>query len=252
MIEITRKLGKLPKREDPRTLKLARYLVAEEITFLPTGADWTQLATQPWGTMANDRLGDCALAAPGHMVQAWTANAQGAEVTISDADIVKAYSAVGGYVPGKPSTDNGCNMLDVLRFWKSTGIGGRKIAAYVEFDPTDRVQVRAAHWLFGGAYLGFGLPLSAQSQAVWEVTTGPNAAFNSWGGHATASTTCDLQQCGLITWGYFQPYSYAFLAKYADEAYAVLSEDWMGSGSTSVQGFNLEMLRADLAKLAQL
>jgi len=252
MIEITRKLGKLPKREDPRTLQLTRYLVSEEIIFLPTGSDWTQLATDPWGMMKNDELGDCGIAAPGHMVQAWTANAKGAEVTISDEDIVKAYCDVGGYVIGRPETDQGCVMLDALNYWRRVGIGGHKIAAFVEFDPTDRVQVRAANWLFGGAYLGFMLPISARSQDVWEVTTGPDAEFGSWGGHACAGTTVDLEQCSLITWGYVQPYSYAFLAKYSDEAYAVLSEDWMGQDAKSVQGFDLGKLQTDLDKLGWL
>lgn len=121
------KLGKRAPRHDSRTLKMARY--STELAAPPPTCDLTSKVTN-LGVMVNDKLGDCTIAAIGHMVQAWTAEA-GDQVIIPDRAILGAYEAFCGYSPADPSTDQGGVELDVLNAWRKSGVGGHKIGAYM-------------------------------------------------------------------------------------------------------------------------
>ena len=160
------KLGKKPAHHDPRTLQMANYL---ELPAIPPAQDWTKKAASSWGMMLNDKLGDCTCAAVGHIIQAWTANAGPKEVVLPDQTILKTYEAVTGYKPSEPSTDRGAVELDVLKYWRKTGVGGYKIDAFVALEPRNHAHIQAAVDLFGGSYIGLALPLSAQTQKVWSV-----------------------------------------------------------------------------------
>ncbi len=122
---------------------------------------------EPWGMMANDRLGDCTCAGMGHFLQLVTANAQGSPVTLSDQDIILAYEAACGYNPGDPRTDQGGVEIDILNYWRTNGIGpaGHKITAFVAVNPLTHREVMQALALFGGLYTGVALPVSAVSSA---------------------------------------------------------------------------------------
>lgn len=246
------KLGKKPAVHDPRTLKLAKYLNYPQLPTPPARVDWTS-RLGPLGMMANDRLGDCTCAAMGHMVQVWTAEANEAPVVISDEDIVKAYEAACGYSPGDPSSDQGGNEQRVLSYWRNTGIGpaGHKITGFASVNPHDRLEVQTALALFGGIYLGVALPLSAQAQVgrIWSTMLGANAQPNSWGGHAVPGAQYDETGLTVITWGALQRMTWGFFQTYVDEAYAVVSEDWITRSGKAPSGFDLETLKSDLAKL---
>ena len=241
------KFGKLPARHDARTLMLARYLGV--LPAIPAACDWGKAAHAPWGMMANDVVGDCTCAAAGHATQAWTAN-HGTEVTIPDAAILAAYSAITGYTPSDPNSDQGAVELDVLKFWRSTGIGGRKIGAFAALEPKNKGHIRAALDLFGGLYIGLALPLSAQGQKVWSVPcagTHGKGAPGSWGGHAVAVVAYDAAGLTCITWGALQKMTWRFWETYTDESYAILSPDWVAPGKVAPSGLDLAALQADLA-----
>jgi hypothetical protein len=173
-------------------------------------------------------------------------------ITPTDSQVLKAYEDVGGYVPGDPSTDNGCFILDALNYWRKTGLGGHKIMAYVSVDPTNLDEVRDAIWLFGNLFIGVELPLSAQSQSAWTVADGGpfgDGSPGSWGGHAIPCVAYSDKSLTCVTWGQTLKMSYNFFRDYCDEAYAVLGPEWIGSGQISPGGFNLDQLQADLASL---
>ncbi|MDD5301491.1 MAG: hypothetical protein PHS14_00165 [Elusimicrobia bacterium] len=241
------KLGKAAPRLDPRTLRLAAYLPAE-LPEIPAAADYSRaVPSGAWGMLANDRLGDCTCAAAGHLIQQWTGSV-GSAVTPADADIVAAYSAITGYNPADPSTDRGAVELDVLNFWRAAGIAGHKIGAYAAVDPRDRAHVRAGAYLFGGLYLGVALPRSAQAQDTWDVAgDGPDAAPGSWGGHAVSVAAYDADGLYIVTWGALKRVTWAFWDRYVDEAYAVLSPDFLDGKGQTPAGFNLAQLQQDLA-----
>ena len=128
------KLGKLPRRHDPRTLKMARYL-APALPAPPARVDYTHGATD-WGMMLNDQLGDCTIAAVGHAIQAWTLNA-GSRVDVADSTVQLYYEKWDGYNPADPATDQGGVELDVLNNWRQQGFAGHGLDAYVSIDLQD-------------------------------------------------------------------------------------------------------------------
>jgi hypothetical protein len=239
------KLGRNPRRYDPRNLRMARYTTAE-LPPPPDSVDWTQDVSDI-GMLLNDVEGDCTCAGAGHMIQEWTAYA-GNECVPTDDQIQAVYEAVGGYVPGDPTTDNGCNMQDVLNYWRNTGIAGHKIAAYVSVDYTNLTEVKQAIALFGNVYLGVNLPVSVQGAASWELPEpdDPNGVPGSWGGHCITSPKYDADKITVWTWGKALDMSWDFLLKYGEEAWAVLSNDWTESSGLAPSQFDLATLQSDL------
>ena len=251
MTHLKFRLGKKPARHDPRTLCLAKYLKA--LPPAPVNIDWTQKMAFPCGMMLNDQLGDCTCAGIGHLRQLLTANAQTAELTMADADILNIYEQACGYNPGDPGTDLGGYLLDLLTFWKNTGVGldGNKIAAFASVNVLNQAEVMQALNLFGGLYTGVMLPVSAQQQVgdVWDVVATPDGAPNSWGGHCVAIGEGDANHLTCLTWGARQLLTWAFWNRYFDEAYAVVTQEWIEANGDSPSGFDLATLLADVALL---
>lgn len=246
------KLGKLAPRHDSRTLLMANYLTPA-LPDPPPAKNWALKASTNWGVMLNDSLGDCTIAAAGHAIQTWTANAGPKELTIPDNAVLYAYEKITGYTPSDPSTDQGAVEMDVLRFWKTNGIGGVKLAAFMATEPRNHQHVRQAIALFGGCYIGVALPISAQKQTVWSVPPGGPAGDGrrgSWGGHALWVVGYDVQGLTCVTWGRPQRLTWSFWDTYTDESYALLSDAWMNHVSGSApSGFNLAQLQSDLIAL---
>ncbi len=252
------KLGRNKSLPDAkrRELKLARYLKPGlELPVPPDSVDYTAKVTQPWGMDLNDSLGDCVLAAAAHCEMAWTANGTGLYVP-PDADVLSAYEAVGGYIPGDPSTDQGTDPLSALTYWRDTGISGHKIGAWVQPDPTKQNELMTGLDLFVCLYLGMQLP-----DAVLPTTDGPlpqwvvppgQESSPQWqpdpeNGHMVMA--CKYDQSGLyvVTWGQVVLMSWAFAALFCDEAYVILSPDVLNGSGIAPSGFDLATLRSDLA-----
>lgn len=243
------KLGKRPARHDSRTLKLANYVTSDLVA--PERIDWSAKLSD-LGMMLNDQYGCCTCSGAGHMIQAWTAN-NGNQKILSDDDILKAYRDVGHFVPGDPSTDNGAVEIDVLNYWRNTGIGGDKIFAYVALEPKNKEHIKLAVDLLGGCYLGVALPLSAQGQEVWSVPatglTGGNAP-GSWGGHAVCVVSYNPTGLVCISWGILITLTWEFFFACCDEAYGILSTDWAESDRVAPSGFKFDELQKDLNLIA--
>jgi hypothetical protein len=240
-----RMLGKLPVRTDVRTLTLARYVDSARLPSPPDAFDETT-GVDSWPMYANDRIGDCTTAAAAHMIEAWTAAGHGHAIMLSEGSVLDAFDNVRRTDPF--SGEEGAFELDVLRYWRKTGIGGHRIGAYARVTVYDQRLVQTAAWLFGGLYIGVQLPLSAQTQSVWDWTgslTGP-ARPGSWGGHAVDVVRYDRNGLTVVTWGRLQEVTWSFWARYCDEAYCVLSDDFLTKGKAP-NGFDLAALEADLA-----
>lgn len=246
------KLGKQAPKIDTRTLKLSNYL--RKLPPIPPEVSWiTKLkAAMPIPMYLNDQLGDCVIAAAGHMIQQWNFYA-GHPSQPSDADILKAYEDVGGYVPGDPSTDNGAVMLDCLKYWRKTGIGGHKIVAFAALDTSNIREMQAAIYLFGSLYVGIALPLSVQGTDDWTVATGgvytDKGEPGGWGGHCVNLPASSPITYTCETWGDSLKMSHNFLKDYLDEGYVVLSQEWLDANQMSPEHFDLTGLLADLHSL---
>jgi hypothetical protein len=241
-----RKLGRKAIKTDTRTLMLGDYLTPA-LPPPPPAADWTK-GIASWGMMMNDTLGDCTIAGRQHAIQVWSANL-GTEITLSDADTLMAYEQWCGYVDGDPSTDNGGVELDVLTDWKQKGgsLDDHSLLAFADPKPLNLTEIQQSIALFGGVYIGLSLPLTAQTQDVWDVAPkgGANAKPGSWGGHCVFVPKYDQNGFTCITWGQLKTMTVAFWKKYCDEAHTLLSQDWF-TAKGSPNGFNLDQLQADL------
>ena len=241
------KLGRKAIKTDTRTLQLADYLTPS-LPPPPPAKDWTAGVTS-WGMMLNNTLGDCTIAGVGHAVQVWTANT-GGMVTVPDPTVLSYYEKWDGYVPNQPNTDQGGVELDVLTNWQKQGFDGHTLLAFADPKPAKLVEVRQSIALFGGVYIGLSLPLTAQTQDVWDVVKGggANAKPGSWGGHCVFVAKYDGTSFTCITWGQLKTMTLAFWKKYVDESHALLGQNWINTKG-SPAGFDLAQLQADLAAI---
>ena len=241
------RLGKLPPKLDARTLRFGAYLTPG---LAPPPVDCLDYEKKVaiWGVMGNDTLGDCTCAAAGHLVQEWTANNAGM-VVVPDADIIAFYR---NFSPAP--TDDGANLLDVLNLWRQTGLPGHNIAAYAALETANTTEAKDAVNLFGGCYIGLALPNFAvpggygDPSVDWVVPQGGavgDAAPNSANGHCVPAIAYDDRNLWVVTWGVLKPMSWQFYTTYMDEAYAVLSNEWLTNGK-SPAGFDFAQLNTDL------
>ena len=238
------KLGRKAIKTDSRTLALADYMTSA-LPAPPPSADWTKGITS-WGMMLNDKLGDCTIAGAAHAVQVWSANV-GEMVTIDDDTVQNYYQQWDGYDPSNPHTDNGGVELDVLNDWQKQSFSGHTLAAFADPKPTNLDQVRQSIHLFGGVYIGLALPITAQTQDVWDVVRlgGAKAKPQSWGGHCVFVPKYDEKSFTCITWGELKTMTVAFWTKYCDEAHTLFGLNWM-SDKGSPAGFDQAQLMTDL------
>lgn len=238
------KLGKLPHREDARTLKLSHYV--KVIPPFPDFRNWGT-ASDEWGMMLNDELGCCTVAGAGHMMMEanlWSKS----PYTLDDAEIKKAYADVSGW-KGTPETDNGAVMLDVLNYWRKNGIGGHKIRAFVQIEPSNTALMRFAIDAFGAVYSGVDLCVDAQDQSVWNVLGGGKGGKHepgSWGGHCVPLIGYDTAAFNCITWGAPLWMTEEWWRTYGTEAWAVITEDWVTENRKSPGNVSLNDLLNDL------
>jgi hypothetical protein len=248
------KFGKLPKRADHRTLQLIDYTAA--LTPPPSVENGSKVKG-PWEMLGNDTVGDCTCAGAGHAEMTWEAVGQGEQLRLTTAEILAAYSAITGYVPGEPSTDKGADLLTVLNYWRQTGVAGQKIGAFAEVAPHDIANVKLSIDLFGVAYVGVQLPNAVLPEdgkikpftikRHWfERNTWPNPQ----NGHCIVYVGYDDNGPTCVTWGQTNPVSWGFHTSYCDELYAIISPDLLAAGKTP-QGLDLSQLQTDLKAIAQ-
>lgn len=254
------KLGKRVHRFDRRTLQLKKYIKA--VTPPPATMGYIDRVTE-WPMMLNDAIGDCTIAAAGHMIEQWTTYATTPAIP-GDPAILQAYEAVSGYNPNDPNSDAGAVVLDVLNYWRQHGIGGHQIVAYASINVKDPKEFQQAVALFGNVYIGVGLPITAQDPRtdengipIWEVQkAGPIGAGQpwTWGGHAVPGVgyRTNAQPNGgmrVVSWGQLYDVTWNFLRAYCDEAYAIVTEDWIKQNGQSPSGFDLATLLKDLVAI---
>jgi hypothetical protein len=249
------KLGKLPVRHDPRTLQFGAYL-KQGLAPPPAAKSWaTKIPNDGWGMMDNDTQGDCTCAAAGHMIMEWTANT-GKEVVVPDSDVLALYNH---FAHGNP--DAGANMLDVLKYWRKQGLDKHKIIAFAALELKNQVQAMDAVNLFGANYIGVALPDFAVPAGKdpltipWVVPPKGavgDAAPNQQNGHCIPAVAYDQRNLYVVTWGQLKSMSWQFYAAYAEEAFAVLSRDWINKqlGGKAPSGFDLATLQKDLQEVA--
>lgn len=233
-------------------LKLGDYLHAE--------AAPPQSVSRPhpgfdWGMLANDRLGDCVIAMMLHSIEDFHLDAGTPVPQFVDADAVKMYSAITGYNPDDPSTDQGTDESQAMSYWEKPGLsvqGSHTIAGTVSVDLKDLNECRIAISEFVALQVGIALPLSAQGQNAWTIVgdgkTG-NSAPGSWGGHGIPYREYNPSQFTCVTWGAEMVLDVNFHLAYAQEAHVVVSQEMLSKTGTGPSGVAWGDLVSDLKKL---
>jgi len=243
-------LGKHPPVVDNRTLRFGDYLTPA-LSAPPPSINYGD-KVDSWPMYYNDKYGDCTCAAAGHMIQNWSANAS-TEVTPPPPQVLTFYEH---FVGTPPPADAGCDMLSVLKYWRSAGLDHHNIKAFASIKLTDQTEAQNSVYLFGSMYIGVALPnFAVQGDMLtvpWVVPAGGpvgDAAPNPNNGHCIPAVAYDADNLYVVTWGEIKSMSWPFYNAYADESYAVLSEDFIEKVGTDPAGFNLAALEKDLQKI---
>jgi len=218
-------------------LKLRNYLRAGLPAAPPTSDYTPKAASIVADIMGNDAHGDCIYAAGYHTVGVETANA-GTPFHATLAQVLADYSAVTGFKPNDPNTDNGGLIQDALNYWLSHGFAnGTKILGYLSVDATNVAEVQACCYLFENLVLGMALPdawitpFPSGSGFTWDVAGTPDTN----NGHCIAAFGHDAHGVKIATWGLLGTLTYAALAKYAvasgsGELWVILTPDQLAKG----------------------
>jgi hypothetical protein len=251
------KFGRQPRSYDRR---IPRYSdLREKMTAPPTpplSVNYAAVLPPQLGMYGNDVLGDCTCAAVYHAIQTWTANANPPIDSEPQQDAVLLYEQACGYVPGHPNTDQGGNEQTVLKYWVNTGAPAGpsgvledKLAAFVEVNPANLVNVKQAIFECGTLYIGFNVPayLDPSNTAVWDLV--PNAQIVA--GHAVVLIGYDAVGPWCITWGRVQKMTWAFFSYFTDEAYALADGMWIEKTGQSPCGLSLADLEALMVAISE-
>lgn len=233
--------GKKPAQPARPQLKAARFLDTAQLPDPPATVD--NLSRVPsWPMYGNGDWGCCVLAEIGHQEQQISLYGQGAEVRVTDADVLGGYAAVTGFdinagPPGNNPTDNGTYLQDAMSWWRTAGMAGHRIVAYASIDPGNTRLIRQCIHLFGAVSIGFNFPASAMDQfnagRPWDVVAGSPLE----GGHCVMAGAYGADWWDTITWARRQRMTARFWTKYTDEVWLIL-DDEMADRLTGLTGFS--------------
>jgi hypothetical protein len=248
------KLGKTKARPGAMSLKLSDYLKKSVILpSVPKTFGHEGLVPASWGMLGNDNYGDCVWAGAAHETMMWNAEA-GVKVAFTDTSVLSDYTAVTGFNPKKPNTDQGTDMVVAASYRRKTGVldaAGKRhaVAAYLAIKPGDLNEHLIAAYLFGAVGIGIQFPNTAMDQfnagKPWDVV----AKSKIEGAHyiPLVARRTNLE---VVTWGKLQQMTTAFFQKYNDESVAYVSLESL-KNNKSPEGFDAAQLQADLAEVTK-
>lgn len=253
---LERRLGKKPAIFDTRTPRLATTL-STHLPDPPLACDHgSRFVTWPlWrnGDQLGNQgqtipgLGDCTAVSVASAIRVLSAGGAG-EIELTDDQVVGIYQA-NGYDPARPATDQGAAELDVLNRWCQVGYQtGRQtpdvLTGYGSVNPKAADGVRRAIAMLGGLYIGLGLPdYAVTADADW---VSPKQPFQIAGGHAVFVHGYDTDWLYLNTWGERKRMDWGFFDAFCDEAYGLLSREWLDIHGTSPMRESFDLVAAEL------
>jgi hypothetical protein len=210
-----------------------------------------------WGMLANDRLGDCVIAMMLHSIEDFHLDASTPVPAFTDQDAISIYSAITGYNPDDPNSDQGTNERTAMLYWEQHGLHTsdalpHQIVATVAVDASDLNECRIAIDEFVDLQIGIALPLTAQGQTEWTVVgngkTG-HSAPGSWGGHGIPYREYDADTFKCVTWGQELLLTVPFHQAYAQEAHVVVTREMLNKQGIGPSGVAWDDLIADIKAL---
>ena len=234
----TVKMGRKPSVAIGPHFRLSNYLRAS-LPIPPASVDYSLPAKAVLADIyGNDNLGDCVIAGGYHVTGTETGNA-GDLFHATLAQIIKDYSAVGGYVPGDESTDNGCDLVTAMNYWTSHGFAnGTKLLGWLAVDATNRQELMQACYLFENLYFGIGLPdawvnpFPSANGFVWDV----NGSADPSNGHCIMAYGYNTSGVIIDSWGMSGLLTFSAISEYCSknsggEVYVMLTPDQLAKGA---------------------
>lgn len=217
------RFGKRTARHDDRNLMFAALLKAPPVLPAEYDFDVTHHGI-PTPMFGNDHYGDCVIAGRAHQTLRFEKAEQNTLIGITDQDVLREYFSESGGV------DSGLVVLDSLKAWRSNGwLAAKrryKIQAFAQINQGKRSEVKRAVFMDIGVGFGFTLPDAALTQFYagkpWTVVSGKAGQPNPHNGHYVYVPGYTKSGPVCVSWGRKQQMSWAFLAKYCDEAYAII------------------------------
>lgn len=225
----TRVVGRYGKAHPqfPTQLKsLSEYFRAGAPLPTPPTAVNYYAEVKKWPMDGNDKYGDCTMAAAAHAIQQWNALTGRNDRVPSTLAVVHEYFKLSG------GQDSGLVEADVLKAWNTTGLWGNYIYGYAPVNVHDQATLRQAIYMYGLTYAGIQVPANAETQfqngQPWQLDPGWQQQ-QIVGGHAVPLVGYDDKYLYCVTWGEVQPIAYDWWQTYADEAWAVLPQEFKES-----------------------
>lgn len=242
MEEESYKLGKLPAKF-PGNLNDLTYYVAGA---LPTPPVHVLIPNVPkWDMLGNDKYGDCGPAGFIHGCQTDAADTKQVEQWPTSQEVIDGYLS---YTGGQ---DVGVVLSDFLTYThkQPKGFCGHTVSAFAPINFTDIKTLHTAIWIFDFIYTGITVT-KAMMRAAMTGQPWTLAHINSpvVGGHCVPIVAYDDQWLYVITWGTIQKISYPMWHQVADEAWAVITGEFVKAGG-DWHGISLKAIQSDLNKL---
>lgn len=246
------KFGKRPARPQAVKFKFADFVNTSALPKPPRRFGHEDLVSEQWAMLGNDRAGNCVFAGAAHETMLWS-RAGGRSAAFTDREVLGDYSAVTGYNPADPNSDQGTDMQTAASYRRKIGVvdsnGARhKVAAYLAIQPKNITEHYQAMYLFGAVGIGFEFPASAIKQfqlgRTWSYVLGSPIL----GGHYVP-LVAKRAHLECVTWGKIQPMTIRFLQEYNDESIVYISPDAMSDTGKTLEGFDAAGLQAALNSL---
>lgn len=259
MFDFSKKaLGLVHTTARPNARRLSDIVTAGAIAPITRGVNY-HAAADLIGDLGNDRYRCCVEAGVYRIAQLRVANALKSSWTPSVSAVLNLYSALTGFNPNAPASDNGTDVPTAMSRWATTGLNGLQVAdeiqATVTIDPKDIASLQCAIQWFCAVGLSFALPKAAITASVWDVPTSgvdsPEGQPGGWGMHFAPSGRFDTHgNFYIITWGEEVPVTSAFIQAYAVAADTNISQTWLSASGQSPPSLNLTQPVVKLATLA--
>lgn len=229
-----RKLGRIPSRKDPRTLRVESFLIHDELE-PPEAARWATDVTQ-WNVQGNDQYGNCVIVTAAHAIQSWRAAATRRLEPLTNDEVINLSRTMGAL--------DGYMILDRLKWWRNKTMWANRLWAYLEFSAADLRRHKLSIFAAGLSDIGLAMPAGWQTQEVWGTGTGRNWRPGSWGYHSVPVIGYDPQYFYLVTWGKLQRMTHAALAEYCDEAWLLINPEWLANAGEAPNNLDLAAIHA--------
>jgi len=245
------KCGLIPSKRKFRAARLADHITASLPAPSPELDLYSKVSDYPM--YGNDQYGCCGFAAVGHSIDTWTANASGKTVHVDTDQLIRDYFDCTGGV------DSGVTEDQLISYWKTKGICGKKIVGDCEVDKGDPILQRQALEIFGNLQIGLLLAENwTEDDIFWDANAGrpgffmgnPRGDAGHWVDASGTKIVNGRLWIVIVTWAGLKYLAFEAVAQYGMFVNAALSEDWVDKATAkSPTGVDVAGLIADMDAL---